>query len=85
MEESKYPECEKMKEISDQSQAIGEFLEWLGDTKKVGFYQQDEDGELYMYAYSTERLLAEFFNINLSIVEEEKRQMLVDMRELNSK
>lgn len=26
---SDYPECEKMKDVSDLSQAIGEFIDWL--------------------------------------------------------
>lgn len=27
---SDYPECEKMRAVSDESQKIGEFLDWLG-------------------------------------------------------
>jgi len=30
-----YPECEKTRKVQPQSQAIGEFLEWLGEEKKV--------------------------------------------------
>lgn len=30
-----YPEHEKLDEIKDQSQAIGEFLEWLGREKSI--------------------------------------------------
>ena len=30
-----YPEHEKMKAVKDKSQTIGEFLDWLKDTKKV--------------------------------------------------
>lgn len=29
----KYPECEKMAKIKDQSQMIGEFIEWLDRNK----------------------------------------------------
>lgn len=32
---SDYPEHDKLSKISDQSQAIGEFLNWLADVKEV--------------------------------------------------
>lgn len=31
----KYPECEKLNEVSPQSNIIGEFLEWLSIEKKT--------------------------------------------------
>lgn len=35
MPESKYPEHEKLTKIKDESQTIGEFLEWFQHEKKV--------------------------------------------------
>jgi hypothetical protein len=80
---NKYPECEKMVAIKDKSQAIGEFLEWLQNIKEMTICQliDGEDEMEYSPTYlNTEKLLAEFFNIDLDKVEEEKRQMLKELR-----
>ena len=93
---SQYPECEKMKSVRDESQTIGEFLEWLFDEKgyRLGFYHT-HDGETcnkhsdcgmvenYMnpvVGFSIEYILAEYFKIDLKKVEEEKRAMLDAIR-----
>lgn len=75
-----YPECEKMVAVKDQSQAIGEFIEWLQDTKGMFVCEliegDNEYGEYIPSCFSKEKFLAEFFNIDLSEVEKEKCQML---------
>lgn len=81
----KYPECEKMDAIRDQSQAIGEFLEWLSHDKNFSicsFYNPGDHcfGEFRPITDGVEQLLAEFFCINLKKIEKEKRQMLDELR-----
>ncbi len=85
---SAYPEHEKMKEISDQSQAIGAFLEWLQGERGASLLVLDDcpSGSLaetwgdrrsdYRPAPHTEKLLAEYFEIDLNKIENEKRAML---------
>lgn len=40
-------------------------------------------GGLVNYKKSTEQMLAEYFNIDLKVLEAEKRDMLADIREMN--
>lgn len=86
------PECDKMAEVREKSQAIGEFLEWLRSEKGVrlgkrfdytaeGLSGNDVDYSEFMpYSYSTNRLLAEHFGIDMNKVEQEKRAILRDLR-----
>jgi len=82
---SYYPEHEKMAGIRDQSQICGEFLEWL--TTEGGFHlaQRSDSGPWTVPAlYDIAQLLAEFFEIDLTKIEAEKRQMLKDFsKEVN--
>lgn len=82
--ETKYPECEKMTAIQDKPRVIGDFLEWLEETKEmticVLIEGENEQGEYYPIYLETEKLLAEFFKIDLDKVEEEKRQILDETR-----
>lgn len=99
-QEPKFPEHDKLSEISAQSQSCGEFLGWLRDEKSAVLYQWAEweeereygwpsqkEGtysvkiEKYVhFGYSITNLLAEFFEINLEIIEEEKCAMLAHIR-----
>jgi len=73
----KYPEHEKLQKIQDKSQTIGEFLDWLGYEheyficEKSGKYQ-----EWYPISQNHQKLLAQYFDINLDKLEQEKKQML---------
>lgn len=86
---SEYPECEKMKKCSDHSQAIGEFLEWLRHEtdfvvcgiKRQIVYEGVYDDFYSPVVFSTEHLLAQYFEIDLDTVEKEKRAMLRQMCE----
>ncbi len=77
-----YPEHEKMSTIVDKSQAIGDFLEWLNDTKKYRICERQHKGwaEHYPIRESVEHLLAEYFKIDLNKLEQEKREMLEEIR-----
>jgi hypothetical protein len=76
-----YPEHEKLKKIQDQSQICGEFLEWLNSEYEIVLCQSRGKLDLYYpCSQSREKLLAEFFDIDLDKLETEKRQMLEEMR-----
>jgi uncharacterized protein with HEPN domain len=88
-EEEIYPEHERLSRIKDKSQIIGEFIEWLGEAKgyHIGQYREYQDDpffkEMIPIRTSTEKLLAEFFGIDLNKIEKEKLQMLDEIRNLN--
>lgn len=82
---TQYPECEKLSNISDQSQLIGNFLEWASGTQEFHMCIYSGHSEEYLpIGMATERLLAKFFKINLDKVEEERRQMLDEVRKSNA-
>jgi len=102
-------ELEKLEVVRDNSQAIGEFLEWIFNTKNYhlakylteeeyerednvyyvdGLYEKNrfkrhEFGkeELIPVSIDIEKLLAEYFKINLTKVEEERREIMENIRE----
>ena len=84
MENSKYPECEKMRSIKEKSELCGDFLEWLQSKYRLINRQESFESSLASINYSSyinfEELLAEFFNIDLDKVEEEKKQILMELR-----
>ena len=67
-----YPECEKMQKVQNESQAIGQFLDWLEEDKGVSVDYQSK--------MTINELLADYFEIDLTKVEEEKRHMLATIR-----
>lgn len=85
---SMYPEHDKLREIQPLSQAIGEFLEWCAaDGREMVLAEWVNDGGWMLPASKpTEKLLAQFFQIDLDKIETEKRQirqMLDLMKKLN--
>lgn len=81
---SNYPEHEKMSKIADTSQKIGEFLDWLNSEKDIELKRWSEENNEYLSVFvSTTVLLAEFFEIDLTKIEAEKRAMLDAMRAMN--
>lgn len=92
----KYPEHQKLQAVKDKSQAIGEFLEWLQNTKGFRLAQWmkvpdesafaaegDEVDDLVQKFPSVEKLLAEYFQIDLGKLEQEKQAMLEQIRKQN--
>ena len=97
---SRYPEHEKLSKIVDKSQSIGEFLEWLRFSKGIHLaswltievaavpeynwaaYHYDD---LAYHGETTTDLLAEFFDIDQDKLEQEKRQMLDEIRAANAR
>lgn len=84
------PELDKMHAVHGKSQAIGEFLEWLTFEKgwtlaewKKTEYADDFHNELWPTSYSIEKLLAEYFEIDLEKTEIERRALLEEIRKSN--
>jgi len=87
-------EIEKMEKIADKSQVIGEFIEWLQGPKGLTvcrqitqeeIYEEDceddyDPGDYLPQHQTIESLLAEYFDIDLKKVEEEKQAILNEIR-----
>jgi hypothetical protein len=81
---SAYPEHDKLAEVADQSQAIGEFIDWLSKEKGMHLYRYLKGAVCPVETnLSIQSLLAEFFEIDLKRLEDEKRAMLTAMRAAN--
>lgn len=92
--EIEYPEHEKVHEIKEQSQSIGEFLDWLfGKGVHLMTWEEWEEEENWGYETkmmkhsgfmgvrkSIDHLLAEYFEIDLKKLEEEKQEILQRIR-----
>ena len=81
----KYPEHAKLSEVSDLSQAIGEFLDWVSQEHGASLAVFEDNwhensGCMVPLIYGVQDLLAEHFNINLNELEREKRRMLDEIR-----
>lgn len=76
----KYPQLAQMRAVQAQSQAIGEFIEWLGENGMVICTTEDglRGGRYYPVGTPTEALLARHFGVDLNAVERERRQVLAD-------
>lgn len=89
---SEYPEHDKLAAISDESQAIYDFIVWLGDEKAVQLCGK-RDGRPDHNSWecpwmpvgaSIRDLLAEHFGIDMQRIEHEKRAMLDALRAMQS-
>ena len=95
---TQYPEHEKLKALEGKNDAVAGFLEWMAeneyviarhhehnrDCRKSGEfvcgYNQDD---LYPVRRNIESLMAEYFKISLTKLEDEKRAMLDEIRRNN--
>lgn len=90
-----YPEHAKLQKVQEKSQAIGEFIEWLRQSKKIVFCLHRDDlptgtivepeneyiPEWMPTTIRIEETLAEYFKIDLNKLEAEKRAMLDEVRQ----
>lgn len=93
MSKTKYPECEKMNAVSEDSNKIGAFLDWLNNEQCVVLARYYDDVEcenceetskqLLPIRLSIEELLAEYFDIDLDKVEKERREILERLSDNN--
>lgn len=85
--EDKYPECTKMDQVSDESQRIGEFIEWLQEKGYILARYEEVEGysnpQLIPSPAPIERLLADYFGIDLDKVDQEQREILKVIRAAN--
>lgn len=79
---STYPEHEKLHAIADQSQAIGEFLDWCSGRGWFICRPTDDpfEGCYWPVPGSITDRLADYFGIDQKKLEQEKRQMLDEFR-----
>lgn len=88
-----YPEHEKMRAILEQSHVIGKFLDWLTHEKGISLCKwqdtiihSNEIGDYtpegyYQIGQGHEKLLAEFFDIDLDKIEDEKQAMIAALQD----
>jgi hypothetical protein len=77
------PEHHKLNRVRDQSQACGEFLEWLSGKRLVLCFYDDESAQYQPAHVGITRLLAEFFGIDQDRLSAEKDALLAYQRALN--
>lgn len=82
-----YPEHEKLQKVQDKTQVMSEWVEWLQAKGYVlAEYGTGKPGDdrspdrLYPVHSDPSDLLADFFDIDRKVLEQEKRAMLDEMR-----
>ena len=82
--EPKTPELEKIASVRDESQKLGEFIDWLRNEKGLEIATWIPDvysGDRLVPAnVNTEKLLADYFKIDLDKAEEERQAVLSHIR-----
>lgn len=73
-------ELKKIEKVKDKSQCIGEFLEWLFENRYFIACYAPDGTELITVHKSTDKWLADYFQIDLNKVEKEKRAILDCLR-----
>jgi len=77
-----YPEHEKLKAASNQSNSVGAFLDWLQNDKEYQLCELVHDNYEPVYR-NINNLLAEYFEIDEIKLEKEKQQMIEECQKLN--
>lgn len=75
----KYPEHAKMRMVVNDSQIIGEFLEWLS-AQRIELTKLQDNDQYAPIRERTEQIIARYFGIDLKVIEQEKRAMLEEIR-----
>lgn len=75
------PMLEKMRSVNTESNAIGEFLDWLTSEKKVELCQYSKREQLVPFHYTIEQLLADYFEIDLQQAEAERKSILAKLKQ----
>lgn len=75
---TKYPQLAKMEAVQDESQILGEFLDWLSENgMSICKPLEGLRGDSFFPVMETsEQLLARRFGVDLNAVERERRQVL---------
>lgn len=73
------PECDRMLAVAKESQAVGSFIDWMRG-EGWGFGRVHDEGTHDPYwewdPRSIEQMLADFYQIDLTKVEQERRAIL---------
>jgi len=80
--EGKYPEHDKLKNISKISQELGSILDYLnskGYTLRK-WYEDENYGGYVAIDQSITQILAEYYKIDLNMIDVEKMQMINEIR-----
>lgn len=84
-----YPMHEKLKALGTGRGTVQSFIDWLYDEKEWFIAEPDRslkiDERLMPVRLRREDIMAEFFEIDLTVLDDEKRAMLDRCRELNEK
>lgn len=81
---SAYPEHDKLAKVAEDSQKLGEFLDWLIEEGHVT-PAAEFDPEVSSPDAIIESLLAAYFRIDLDKIVKEKLEMLNSIRALNDR
>lgn len=81
MDAEKYPESAKLLAVSKESQVCGELLEWLASQGLYLCEVNPDSDRFYPINRSFTDLLANFFEINLVVLDKEKAAMLDECQE----
>lgn len=80
-----YPEHDKLLALSDKSQVIGEFLQWLrSEGMEIAYWRTSPNAvepRLTVLSKSINSLLAKYFDINQDKLDREKADMVRRLRE----
>lgn len=81
----KYPEHEKLKSVKRESEIVQSFIDWLFDETNMLICEFDQDGDWYEGRYpqvrlTREQIMAQYFDIDLQKLSEEKDAILDDWR-----
>jgi len=82
---TKLNELEKIKEVQNESQVIGEFLDWLQNEQGFTICELNKKTEMYYpVSRSIQSFLEIYFHIDPVKAEAERRQILEDFRRRNA-
>ncbi len=75
---TQFPQLARMQAVQEQSQAIGEFIEWLGQNGMAICTSEEglRGDRFYPVMVPTEELLARHFDVDLQAAEKERRATL---------
>ena len=75
------PECEKLSAVAQKSNEIGDFMDWIIDNTEFRICE-NEGYEYYSSSHlQRERLIAQYFEIDLDKVEKERFELLKWLQE----
>lgn len=74
-----YPEHEQLALVQSRSQAVGDFIEWLGQNQMAICTWIDRRDEWVAVGMGRDKLLALHFGIDLDRLEAEKRDIIARM------